>query len=266
MMNDGNFLNGGVGRAMASDSSAFVREGERIDDLQLDGLKIIQRPDAFRFGTDSVLLADFAHPKPRDRVADLGAGTLALCLLMAGHEKQALFDAIEIQPEIADMAARSVRLNHLEARIRVYQMDMREAAARLGYGRHTLVVCNPPYSPAGTALTSACEAERIARHAQDITINDVARAAAQLLKNGGRAAFVYPAPRLFDLMCALRDNRLEPKRIQIVQDRPGSVPKLALLDAVKGAKSMLSWMEPLILRDADGGWSAQWRRIYRVDA
>ncbi|MGJ4852056.1 tRNA1(Val) (adenine(37)-N6)-methyltransferase [Bacillota bacterium Meth-B3] len=241
--------------------SAFARPGERVDDLQRDGMTILQRPDAFRFGTDAVLLADFAPLRPRDRVADLGTGTGVLCLLMAARERTSEFDAIELQDDMADMARRSVAMNGLTERIRVYALDMRLAARTLGYSGHTLVVCNPPYSPAGTALPSADESIRRSRHAE-LPIEDVALSGAQLLKNGGRMALIYPAARALELMRALEGARLAPKRIRIVQDRPGAKPKLILLDAVKGGRSMLHWLPPLILRDEDGRFSLEWHRIY----
>lgn len=262
-MNEFELRETGAARDQAG-SPVLLREGERLDDLQLKGLKIIQRKDAFRFGTDSVLLADFAAPRKDDLVADFGAGTGALPLLMAGHRDGAIFDAIEIQPDVADMLSRSVALNGLESRIRVHRMDLRAAAAKLGYAKHTLVVCNPPYSPEGAALPSDTEAKRIARHEGAITIGEIAGSAAKLLKNGGRIALIYPAPRALELMCALKEHRLEPKRVRIIQDKPGAAPKLILLDAVKGAGSMLHWLSPLVLRDEDGEWSAEWKRIYRV--
>ncbi len=243
---------------------AFARPGERLDDLQRDGLMILQKPGAFRFGTDAVLLSDFAHLRAGDKVADLGSGTGVLCLLMAAREKRCVFDAIELQGGMADMAGRSVSLNGLEDRIRVHALDMREAARALGYSRHTLVVCNPPYSPAGTALTSADDSTRMARHGGDLTLADVAQSGAKLLKNGGRMALVYPAPRALELMNALEKAGLAPKRVRIIQDRPGAAPKLILLDAVKGGGSMLHFLPPLVLREESGAWSEEWHRIYGV--
>lgn len=247
-----------------SDRLFALREGERLDDLQIKGMKIIQRAGAFRFGTDAVLLADFAAPKPNDRVVDFGAGTGVLPLLMCGHGEGARFDALEIQGDMAEMAARSVALNGLEGRIFVHHADLRDAPALLGHGRATLVVCNPPYSPAGTALVSASASHRVARHEGACTIAEIAQSAAKVLQNGGRMALIYPAARLFDLMAALRDARLEPKRVRTVHDMADRPPKLALLDAVKGAGSLLHWLPPLILREADGRPTAEWKRIYRV--
>lgn len=244
--------------------SPFVRPDERLDDLQLKGLKIIQKPNAFCFGTDTVLLADFAAPKKSDRVCDFGTGTGALCLLMAGHVPECSFEALEIQKDMADMAGRSVMLNDLTGRIRVRHTDLRDAPKLLGCASMSLIVCNPPYSPLGTALKSEGEAKKLSRHEETIAIDEIAIVASKLLKNGGRIAMVYPAPRLLELMMSLKRNGLEPKRVRLVMDKPNAVPKLALLDAIKGAGSMLHWLPPLILKEPSGEWSSEWKRIYRV--
>ena len=236
--------------------------GERLDDLQLDGMKLIQRRDVFRFGTDSVILADFANPRKKDRAVDLGCGTGAIALLMAGHQSALRVDAVEIQPEIADMARRSVAYNGMEDRVRVWTMDMREAWRQLGAGAYSLAVCNPPYGRKGAALESVGEARRIACHEGDLTPDDVARAASMLLKTGGRLCVVYPAPRAFEMMRAMRDNHLAPKRIRTVHGVEGRAPKFVLMDAVKGGGEGLHWLEPLTLRNKDGSFTEEWRRIY----
>ena len=152
---------------MDSNTTFGLLPGERLDDLQ-------------RFGTDSVLLADFAAPRRGERAVDLGCGTGAIALLMAGHQPAMEVDAVELQADIADMAARSVALNALGARVRVHALDMREAWRTLDAGRFSLAVCNPPYGRSGAALESLSEAKRLARHEGDLTPGDVARAAAYL--------------------------------------------------------------------------------------
>lgn len=248
---------------MDSNTTFGLLPGERLDDLQCEGLKIIQRPDAFRFGTDSVLLADFAAPRRGERAVDLGCGTGAIALLMAGHQPAMEVDAVELQADIADMAARSVALNALEARVRVHALDMREAWRTLGAGRFSLVVCNPPYGRSGAALESLSEAKRLARHEGDLIPGDVARAAGMLLKNGGRFCAVYPAPRAYELMRAMDDAGIAPKRIRTVHGVAGRAPKFVLLEGVKQGGEGLHWLPPLVLRDADGGFTAEWYRIYR---
>ena len=250
---------------MDSNTTFGLLPGERLDDLQCEGLKIIQRPDAFRFGTDSVLLADFAAPRRGERAVDLGCGTGAIALLMAGHQPAMEVDAVELQADIADMAARSVALNALEARVRVHALDMREAWRTLGAGRFSLVVCNPPYGRSGAALESLSEAKRLARHEGDLTPGDVARAAGMLLKNGGRFCAVYPAPRAYELMRAMDDAGIAPKRIRTVHGVAGRAPKFVLLEGVKQGGEGLHWLSPLVLRDANGGFTAEWHRIYRQE-
>ncbi len=242
-----------------------LKPGERLDDLQTCGYKLIQRRDAFRFGTDSVLLADFAAPRKGERVADLGSGTGAVATLMAAHQADIHVDAIEVQPEMADMLRRSVALNGLTDVIAVHEMDMRDAASALGCGRMSLCACNPPYGRDGGALQSASEAKRIARHECGLSPSDICRAAARLLKNGGRLAVVYPAPRAFEMMRAMHENGLAPKRIRTVHGFAGRAPKFVLMDAVKGGGDMLHWLEPLVMYEADGSPTAEWKRIYRVE-
>ena len=242
--------------------SAALKPGERLDDLQCQGLKLIQRPDVFRFGTDSVLLADFAAPRKRDRAVDLGCGTGAIALLMAGHCPWLKVDAVEIQSEVADMARRSVALNGLEERVTVHEADMRDVWRALGAGSRTLAVCNPPYGRKGAALESAGDARRIARHEGDLTPSDVARAAAMLLKNGGRFCVIYPAPRAYEMMRAMDESHIAPKRLRTVHGVRGRAPKFVLLEGVKGGGEGLHWLEPLVLREADGSYSAEWHRIY----
>ena len=242
--------------------SITLLPGERLDDLQCDGLKLIQRPDAFRFGTDSVLLADFAAPRKDELAVDLGCGTGAIALLMAGHQPRMRVDAVELQPDVADMAARSVALNGLEARMRVYCLDMREAWRALGAGRYSLAVCNPPYGRSGAALESRSDTVRIARHEGDLTPSAVAGSACMLLKNGGRFCAIYPAPRAYELMRAMDEAGIAPKRLRTVHGVAGRAPKFVLLEGVKQGGEGLHWLAPLVLRNEDGSFSKEWHRIY----
>lgn len=243
-------------------NASVLLPGERLDDLQTGGMKLIQRPDAFRFGTDSVLLADFAAPRRADAAADLGCGTGAIALLMAAHQAALTVDAVELQPDIADMARRSVELNSLGDRVRVFNLDMRQAWRELGAGRYSLAVCNPPYGRHGAALESRNEAKRIARHEGDLAPADVAKSAAMLLKNGGRFCVIYPAPRAYEMMRAMDEAGIAPKRLRTVHGVAGRAPKFVLLEGVKQGGEGLHWLEPLVLRREDGSFSEEWHRIY----
>ena len=242
-----------------------LKPGERLDDLQQGRCKLIQKPGTFCFGTDTVLLADFASPRKREHAADLGTGNGAIAILMAAHHSDITVDAVEIQPQMADMAQRSVQYNEMQDRVHVYQGDMRTIWKRIGREKCSLAVCNPPYGAQGAALLSENEAKRIARHEGDLTPGDVASSAASVLKFGGRFCVVYPAPRAFEMMQAMQKCNLAPKRIRTVHAMPGRAPKFVLLEAVKGGGSGLHWLEPLILSNADGSPSDEWKRIYGVE-
>lgn len=239
-----------------------LHAGERLDDLQNGGMKIIQKTDAFRFGTDAVLLSDFARVRKNERVIDLGTGTGAIALLIAGRHKDAAIDAVEIQPDMAEMAQRSVALNGLQAQIRVHAMDMRCAPDALGHGKFDCAVCNPPYSKIGAALASVRENQRLSRHESEISIAEICRCAAALLKTGGRFSVVFPAQRAFEMMTAMQAASLAPKRIRTVHGTSLHAPRLILIDSVKNGGAQLHWMEPLILKNTDGTNTEEWLRIY----
>ena len=218
----------------------------------------------FPLGADTLALGGFVPVRRGWRVCDLGTGSGIITILMASRHPDCRFAALEIQPEMADMAARSMALNGLTDRVEVRSCDFREAARLYGYGKFSLAVCNPPYGKAGGALLSQTETQRIARHESDCTVDDLAAAAFDLLKTGGRLAVVFPAARAFELMYAMRTHRLEPKRIRTIHATPNRAPKLVLIEAVKDGGSMLHWMEPLVLNGDDGQPTEEWKRIYRV--
>ena len=240
----------------------LVQPHERLDDLELEGLRIIQNPAAFRFGMDAVLLADFATVRLRETVIDMGTGTGILPVLLSWRHKTAMFHAFEIQPDMADMAARTMRVNALEERVRVYAADMREARQILGREVADVVVCNPPYGKQGSAMPSEAHALLLARHETDMGIEDVVAACAEVLKNHGRLSMVFPAPRMLELCDALRKKRLEPKRVRLVYGKASKAPYLVLMEAMKNARPELKWLPPLIVYNEDGSETEELRRIY----
>lgn len=250
---------------MDGERQTALHPGERLDDLQRGNLKIIQRPDGFCFGMDSVLLAAFAAERAgREKAIDLGTGSGILPLLLCARVSGLTFDAVEIQEDIADMAARSVRLNGLEDRIRVHAIDLCDAPTLLGYEQYRLVVANPPYSPAGSGPASPLTQRRTARHEEIADIAAICRAAGALVQNGGRLNVIYPAPRLLLLFDAMRAAHLEPKRVRLIHPAWGKAPNLALVEAVKAAKPMLHFLPPLYVRDDQGQETDELKRIYEA--
>ncbi|MCL1854827.1 MAG: tRNA1(Val) (adenine(37)-N6)-methyltransferase [Clostridia bacterium] len=242
--------------------SGLVLSHERVDDLQRNGLRIIQNPSSFCFGMDAVLLADFTTIRPKDKTADLGTGTGILPVLLSQKQATAKFHAFEVQRDMADMADRTVRLNGLEHSITVHGADMRDAAALIGHGAMDVVVCNPPYGKRGGAVLSKLSGLRIACHETEIGLAEVSAVSAALLRNHGRLSMAFPAARLLELCDGLRANRLEPKRIRMVcakRDRP---PYLVLLEAMKNAGPSLHWLPPLVVYHRDGRETEELRAIY----
>ena len=235
---------------------------ERIDDLQRGGLRVIQRADAFRCGTDAVLLADFAAPRRHDRVCDLGTGTGIIPLLLYARENTISADAVEIQPDMADMAARSMAMNGLNEKIRVLPGDLRSIRTLLPHARYDLVTCNPPYGKAGGTLLNPDASKRLARHEESCAIEDVACAAAWLLQNGGRLCCVFPAARMIELSDAMRKYRMAPKRIRMVHSRVEKAAHLCLMEGMLDARPGLIIEPPLVIYDENNAYTPELRRIY----
>lgn len=251
-------------RESAHISGAMILEDERIDDLQLAGLSIIQKNSGFCFGMDAVLLADFARVEERDRVADFGTGTGILPLLLAGRGRGAHIDAFEIQADMADMAKRSVDLNGLTEHIAVHHLPVEAADSVVLPGSLDAIICNPPYGVPGTTLLNPAKTLSLARHQTEAGLTDWFRMAYRLLRGKGRFHMVYPAPRMLEVMNALSKARLEPKRFRLIYPYADKPANLVLIEAMKDAKPMLHPEPPLIIYEKDGGMTAELKRIYHI--
>lgn len=239
-----------------------LRPGERVDDLGRSGLRIIQHPGRFPFAMDPVLLAHYATVRRRDRVLDLGTGCGVIPLLLAAIHPEASVTGLELQAETAEMAARSVALNGLQDRIRIDCGDLREVGRLYGHGRFDVVTMNPPYREAGRGAISPATDRAAARHELSGDLPDACAAAATAVRYGGRVAVVFLAERLTDLLVALREHRLEPKRLRLIQPRAGRPANLLLLEAVKGGGPGLKAEPPLVVYDEGQSFTAEVKAIY----
>lgn len=227
----------------------FLRSGERLDDLQRNGYRIIQHPGLFCFGMDAVLLSGFAAAgiKPGDRILDLGTGTGIVPILLEARTKAAHLTGLEIQAQSVDMARRSVALNGLEAKISMIEGDIREADGLFAAASFDVVTCNPPYMIGGHGVYNPEEPKAIARHEILCTFADVAAQAARLLRQRGSLFLVHRPFRLAEIISVLMQNGLEPKRMRLVYPYADKEPNMVLLQAVRGGKPRLSVEKPLIL-------------------
>lgn len=232
------------------------------DALWPGGPAFIQDNDAFRLGTDSVLLSYFASQGRAKRVCDLGCGTGIISVLLAWNDSAVLIDGIELQPDWAVIARENVRLSRLGDRLNIIDGDLRRHREFLVAGAYDLVVSNPPYYAAGSGKSSDSERTATAREERTCTLTDLCAAASYLTRWGGRFALVHKPERLAEVISVLRDNGLEPKRLRFVQYKAQSAPNLFLIESRRGGNPSLAIEPPLILADENGNDTEEVKRIY----
>ena len=225
----------------------LVYENERLDELHRNGYFIIQNPARFCFGMDAVLLSGFARAKEKERVLDLGTGTGIIPILMEAKTKARHFTALEIQEESADMARRSVMLNHLEKKIDIVTGDLKEADRFFDAASFDVITCNPPYMIGQHGLTNPDAPKAIARHEILCTLEDVVRTAAKLLKTGGNFCMVHRPFRLPEIMTVMVKYRLEPKRMRLVYPYADQEPNMVLIEGCRGGRPRMTVEKPLII-------------------
>lgn len=220
---------------------------ERMDDLHRNGFKIIQNSERFCFGMDAVLLSGFADAAEGEKVLDLGTGTGIIPILMAAKTKGEHFTGLEIQPESADMASRSVAYNRLEDRIDIIVGDIKDASTTFGASSFDVITTNPPYMIADHGLTNPDEAKAIARHEIKCTLEDVIAQSAKLLRPGGRFFMVHRPFRLGEIFPLMTKYKIEPKRMRLVYPYVDAEPNMVLIEGNRGGKPRLKVEKPLIV-------------------
>ena len=237
-------------------------ENERVDDLQRNGLKIIQKTDGFCFGMDAVLLSGFAHVKRGEKVLDMGTGTGIIPLLLSAKTEGKHYTALEIQEEIAKMASRSVAINHLEEKIEIVNGDIKEASRIFGAASFDVVTTNPPYMNDSHGLKNPTEVKAISRHEVLCTLEDVVREGAKVLKPGGRMYMVHRPHRLIEIITTMKQYKLEPKRMCLVHPFKDKEANMVLIEAVRGGGSWLKVEAPIVVYKEPGVYTDEIYSIY----
>lgn len=226
----------------------ILEDGERLDEVN-EKITLIQKKDGLTFGTDAFLLASFIKPMPRGTAVELGTGTGIISLLLAARERFAKIKALEIQKDFADLARRNVTLNQMESKIDILCKDATKVSALEIGGEADVVFTNPPYMKTDSGRRNESDYKYIARHEVCGDIKDFCAAGFRLLKHGGKFYAVWRPDRLTDLICAMRENRLEPKAITFVHADIKSPPSMMLVSAIKGGASGVTLTPPLVLYD-----------------
>lgn len=239
-----------------------INEDESIDDLQLNGLNLIQKKDAFRFGVDAVLLSDFANIKRNFRVVDLCTGTGIIPFLIWGKYSPKEIYGIEIQEEMVEMANRSSKLNGTEDSIKFYAEDLKNLDFIKTLGKFDVLTVNPPYKLNNSGIVNPSDKIAIARHEVLCNLEDVIQASRTLLKDNGRIYMVHRPERLADIITLMRKYKIEPKRIRMVQPNSKKAPNIVLVEGQRDGGKFLKWEAPLYVYKDEGGYSDEIEAIY----
>ena len=243
-------------------NNVICGEDERIDDLQRNGYRIIQKKKGFCFGMDAVLLSGFAQVKDGEVAVDLGTGTGIIPILLEAKTKGKHFTGLEIQEESADMARRSVRYNHLEEKVDIVTGDIVEAGQLFALASFDVVTSNPPYMNDAHGLKNPGDAKAIARHEVKCTLEDVVREGTRVLKPGGRFYMVHRPRRLIEIIQTMKKHGLEPKRMKMVHPYVDREANMVLIEAVRGGGALLKMEAPVIVFNEQGGYTEQIRVTY----
>lgn len=244
----------------------FLKENERIDDLEYRGLKIIQDKSGFCFGIDSVLLSNFAkNIKKNANVMDLGTGTAIIPILLSAKTNAKKIVGVEIQEEVAEMAMRSVRLNNLENKIEIINENILNLKNIYERNSFDVIVTNPPYKKINTGIINKENKKIISRHEFTASLEDFIDVSCYLLKSYGELYMIHRPERLVDILYYLRLKKLEPKNIRLVFSNKNKEPKLVLIKAVKNGNSFLNFENNLYIYDENGKYTDEILKIYEKE-
>ncbi len=243
-----------------------LHDDERLDYLLAENLRIIQSPSVFAFSLDTVLLARFVYvPIQKGNIIDLCTGNGVIPLLLSKKSK-AEITGVEIQERIYDMAKRSIKYNELSNQLSIIHGDIKGMPDKLGHGKFDVVTCNPPYFPTPKAdEINKNEHLAIARHEIFCTLEDVVRVSSQLVRQGGKVAFVHRPGRLMDILTLMRQYRIEPKRLQFVHPRLGKEANTILVEGIKQGNADLKILPPLYVYDEHNEYTKEIRTILYGD-
>lgn len=239
----------------------MLQPGERLDYLIREDLRIIQNDAVFSFSTDALLLGHFTEVRKRDRILDMCAGNGVIPLLLSDKGNNVI-TGVEIQPQLVNMAVRSVQYNHLEDRITMVEMDINALIQAYSPAQFDLITCNPPYFKANQTNQHQLEAHKIARHEIYCTLDDCLRVSNHLLKEGGRVVIVHRAERMLDLFESMRHYRIEPKRLHMIFSKPGKAAQTIVVEGRKGGRQGLDIAPPFYIYDEQGDYTPEMKEIY----
>jgi len=229
-------------------------------------VKIYQSKSGYRFSVDALLLYSFVNTPLAKKIADLGAGSGIIGLLLAKKYPAAHVSLFELQDRLASVAEKNIALNGLGKRVKVIKGDIREISSITSpiaeAGSYDMVVSNPPFRKERSGFVSPEEEKAIARHEIKLKMPELVRAAHYLLKTKGRFFLIHHPGRLAELISALREKRMEVKRLRFVHSHTTSEAKMVLVEALHGGRVGLKVERPLYIYDENGGYTEEMLAMY----
>jgi tRNA1Val (adenine37-N6)-methyltransferase len=244
-----------------SEPQITVQEDEKLDVWGNGPLRILQKKIGYRFSVDALILSDFVRIKDGERLLDLGTGCGILSLLLARANPHSTVTALELSPDLLDLADRNVALNHLSDRISLIRGDMCQIPRFLKKESFDLAVTNPPYRPLHSGRINPDPQKAMARHEIRVTLPQLIQSVVHALKVGGRWFVIYPAWRLVSLLTQAREKKLEPKRLQLVHSLADREAEWVLLEAVYQGREDLKILPPLVVYQRPGEYSPSLQKL-----
>ena len=240
---------------------------ERLDDLQINNLKLIQNPNWFCFGVDAVLLSDFASKgiKKNSKILDLCSGNGIIPVLLTAKTENTHITGLEIQSEVAEMAKRSIILNNIEDRAVMLCGDLKNSVDIFGKSVFDAVTCNPPYKENHGGIQNKTDNLTIARHEILCSLEDIIGVSSSLLKPGGKLFMIHRPERLADILCLMRSYKIEPKRLRFVHPSPSKTATMILVEGARQGNPKLFLDPPLYVHDENGDYTDEINEIYGRD-
>ena len=224
----------------------------RIDDLGINELKLIQDTDMLCFGIDAVMLANFVYCKVGARIVDLCTGNGIIPVLLSAKVPAQEIIGVEIQEKVAKLADDNVKLNNLQEKLKIINDDLKNMPSVLGKSKFDVVTCNPPYRNAGCGIVNEADTKAIARHEILCNLDDIIYASAMLLKPLGKFFMIHRPDRLCDILCAMRNHKIEPKVVQFVQPSKDTKPTHVLIEGAYGGNKHMKVEITKILEGGNG--------------
>ena len=241
---------------------------ERIDDLNLNGRKIIQDTELFLFGMDSVLLANKVKAKNKT-IVDLGTGSSVIPIIIEAKNDVNKIIGIEVQDKMYNLATKNIKYNKVEDKICILKEDIKSidtikkyVKEQTGKEKVDIVVSNPPYKTVGTGSKNDKDEKYIARHEVMCGLEDIFKVSSKILKHKGKLYIVHKPERIADLISLARKYNLEAKEIQFLQPTVTKKPSIVLIEYVLGGGNECIVLPNLIEYDDNGNYTEEILEIY----